>query len=82
LAKGEKDLTDLFLHHAMDRMSYLEVLETGRIVEANVPVMPYPDLRDGEGVRITRGPLMDLEGILVRSNPQQGDVDGTRVEAA
>ena len=43
-----------------------------RIVTAKVPALPYPYLRDGQRVRITRGPLADLEGVLVRSNPNQG----------
>jgi transcription termination/antitermination protein NusG len=43
-----------------------------RIIAAKIPALPHPYLRDGQRVRITRGPLMDLEGILVRSNPSRG----------
>jgi len=34
--------------------------------------MPHPYLRDGERVRILRGPLADVEGILVRTKPNKG----------
>src|SRR5207244_354671 len=37
-----------------------------------LPILPYPYLRDGQRVRITRGPLADVEGILVRGNPNKG----------
>lgn len=43
-----------------------------RIVGARVPALPYPFLRAGQRVRITSGPLADLEGILVRVNPNRG----------
>ena len=83
----------LFVHHAMDKASYLEVTKTKglvrllgerwdrlevvpdgeveaiqRVVRTRLPVSPYPYLRDGQRVRITRGPLADVEGVLVRSN--------------
>jgi transcription antitermination factor NusG len=87
----------LFLCHAMDKASYLEVRKTTglvrllgerwdrlevvseaeieaiqRIQEARLPVLPHPYLRDGQRVRITRGPLADIEGVLVRSRPNKG----------
>jgi transcriptional antiterminator NusG len=87
----------VFLHGAMDRGSYLEVLKARglvqvlgerwdrlatvpeaeidaiwRIVEAGVPALPYTYLREGQRVRITRGPLADVEGILVRTKPNRG----------
>lgn len=43
-----------------------------RVLEARVPVMPHPYLRDGERVRILRGPLADVEGLLVRTKPNKG----------
>ncbi|PYM67593.1 MAG: hypothetical protein DME11_03315 [Candidatus Rokuibacteriota bacterium] len=43
-----------------------------RIVDARIPALPYPYLREGQRVRITRGPLTDVEGILVRSKPNRG----------
>ncbi len=112
----------LFLHHAMDKASYLEVRKARglvrvlgerwdrldvvpdqsieaiqRVLRTRVPILPYPYLREGQRVRITSGPMADVEGILVRSNPNKGllvmsvdllqrsiavQVDCTLVEAA
>ena len=87
----------VFLHGAMDKASYVELLKARglvqvlgerwdrlatipdgeidaiqRIVGARVPTQPYPYLREGQRVRITRGPLADVEGILVRTKPNRG----------
>ena len=87
----------LFLRHAVDRASYLEVckarglvrmlgeswdqLETvpdteidaiQKLVRADLPIFPYPYLREGQRVRITDGPLADVEGIVVRGNSRKG----------
>jgi transcriptional antiterminator NusG len=87
----------LFLHHALDKASYVEVLKARglvallgerwdrvavvpdgeieairRVVEARLPALPYPYLRQGQRVRIADGPLRDVEGILVRSRPKKG----------
>ena len=43
-----------------------------RIVDARVLALPYPFLQEGQRVRITRGPLADVEGILVRTKPNRG----------
>jgi len=43
-----------------------------RIVDARVAALPYAYLREGQRVRITRGPLEDVEGILVRTKPNRG----------
>ena len=48
----------------------LEVIR--RIVGARVPALPYAYLREGQRVRIIRGPLEDMEGILVRTKPNRG----------
>jgi transcription antitermination factor NusG len=112
----------LFLHHAIDKASYLAVCQaTGlvrvlgerwdqlavvpdgeieaiqRVLRARLAVLPHPYLRHGQRVRITAGPLVDVEGILVRSKPNRGllvvsidmlqrsvavEVDCTLVEAA
>src|SRR5437773_805530 len=37
-----------------------------------VPDQPYIYLREGQRVRITRGPLAEAEGILVRTKPNRG----------
>ena len=87
----------VFLHGAMDKASYVELLKARglvqvlgerwdrlatipdgeidairRIVDAGVPALPYVFLREGQRVRITRGPLADVEGILVRTKPNRG----------
>lgn len=87
----------LFLLHALDKGSYIEVRKARglvrilgerwdrlavvpeseievfrRIVNARVPVLPHPYLREGQKVRITRGPLTDVEGVLVRTKPHKG----------
>jgi len=112
----------LFLHHAMDKASYLEVTKTKglvrllgerwdrldvvpdgeveaiqKVLQTRLPILPYPYLREGQRIRITRGPLVDVEGVLVRTNPNKGllvisidllrrsiavQVDCTLVEAA
>jgi len=87
----------LFLRHAMELNSYIEVLKTrelvrvlgdGRdrlavvpdpeieaiqkVVQAQLPALPYPYLREGQRVRITQGPLAGVEGILVHTKPNKG----------
>lgn len=87
----------LFLRHAMDKETYLEVHKARglvrvlgerwdrldivpdpeidaiqRLVHSGLPLLPHPYLREGQRVRITRGPLADVEGILVRANPKKG----------
>jgi transcriptional antiterminator NusG len=87
----------LFLRHAMDKGSYIQILKTEglvrilgerwdrlavvadaeidavqRVLGAELPVLPHPYLHQGERVRITGGPLMDVEGILSRVKPNKG----------
>jgi len=37
-----------------------------RLLAADVPCLVHPFLREGTWVRVKRGPLRDLEGLLVR----------------
>jgi transcription antitermination factor NusG len=37
-----------------------------RLIESNAQLDPYPFLREGQRVRIARGPLEGIEGLLVR----------------
>ena len=87
----------LFLRHAMDKASFLEVCKARglvrllgkrwdqldvvpdseidaiqKLVRSRLPIFPYPYLREGQRVRITDGPLAEVEGILVRANPKKG----------
>src|SRR5436309_7354762 len=43
-----------------------------RLLHSGLPARPHPYLREGQRVRITRGPMADVEGILVRSNSRKG----------
>jgi transcription antitermination factor NusG len=49
-----------------------EIVAIQRLVGSGLPMLPHPYLREGQRVRITRGPLADVEGILVRMNPKKG----------
>lgn len=49
-----------------------EIEAIRRVVEARVPALPYSYVREGQRVRITRGPLADLEGVLVRTKLNRG----------
>lgn len=87
----------LFLRHAIDKPSYLEVCKTRglvrilgsrwdrlatvpeeeieairTVVQTDLPVVPHPYLQAGQQVRITHGPLADIEGLLVKSEPKKG----------
>ena len=43
-----------------------------KLVQARIPAVPHPYLREGARVRITRGPLSDVEGVLVRTRLTKG----------
>lgn len=43
-----------------------QVLSLKQAVDLHLPLDPYPYLREGTRVRITRGPLNGVEGILVQ----------------
>src|SRR5207302_8461831 len=43
-----------------------------RVVSARLPALLHPYLKEGQRVRILRGPMADLEGILVRTKPNKG----------
>jgi len=87
----------VFLHSAIDKPTYVEVVKARalvrilgerwdrlatipdgeiaairRIVDARVPALAHAYLREGQRVRITRGPMTDMEGILVRTKPNRG----------
>jgi transcription termination/antitermination protein NusG len=87
----------LFLYHAIDKVSFLEVRKARglvrvlgerldrlsvvppneiaaiqRVMQAELPVISHPYLREGQRVRITHGPLAGVEGILVHTKPSKG----------
>ena len=43
-----------------------------RVAGAELPVFPYPFLKQGHRVGIVDGALRGLEGILIATNPQKG----------
>jgi transcription antitermination factor NusG len=42
------------------------------VVQSNLRAVPHPYLRTGQRVRITSGPLADVEGILVERHSSKG----------
>jgi transcription antitermination factor NusG len=58
-----------------DRLSTIpegEIEAVRRIADADLPVLPYPYLKEGQRMRILRGPLGGVEGIFVRGEPHNG----------
>jgi len=49
-----------------------EIETIRKTVDSGLPTIPYPYLRKGDKVRITHGPLANVEGILVKSEPETG----------
>ena len=49
-----------------------EIEAIQKVLNSSLPAVPHPYLREGQRVRITRGPLADVEGILVRMKPDKG----------
>ena len=49
-----------------------EIASIQQVAQAGLPVLPYPYLREGERIRIARGPLADVEGIFIRANLTKG----------
>lgn len=87
----------LFVHHAIDKTSYLQICKARglvrilgeqwdrlavvpereiqaiqKLVGTDLPALPHPYLREGQRVRVTRGPLANAEGILLKSEPETG----------
>lgn len=49
-----------------------EIESIRKVTESELPKMPHPYLNEGEQVRIVRGPLTNVEGILVKSDREKG----------
>lgn len=47
-----------------------EIAAVERIAGSGLPAMPWPFIREGDRVRITRGALTDVEGILLKAESQ------------
>jgi len=63
-----------------ERWDRLHVVPNGeidairKVLDSRLPVTRHPFLREGQRVRILGGPLIDLEGILVRTRANKGVV--------
>ena len=60
-----------------DRLSVVpdaEIEAIQRVLQAHLPVLPHPYLKDGQRVRIMSGPLAGAEGILMYHRPEKGIV--------
>jgi len=58
-----------------DRLSTIpddEIDAVRRTVDARLPALPYPFLREGQRMRILHGPLAGVEGIFVRGDAHKG----------
>ncbi|HET9481575.1 MAG TPA: transcription termination/antitermination NusG family protein [Candidatus Polarisedimenticolia bacterium] len=58
-----------------DRLSSIpddEIDAVQKIAAAGLPALPYPFLREGQRMRVLRGPLAGVEGILVMGAPEKG----------
>jgi len=55
-----------------DTIPDCEIDTIQKALDAKVPLVAYPYLREGQRVRITAGPMADVEGILVRTKPTKG----------
>jgi transcription termination/antitermination protein NusG len=63
------------LGESWDRLDVIpdrEIEAIQAVQQAHLPVLPHVFLREGQRVRITEGPLADVEGILVRQKPNSG----------
>lgn len=49
-----------------------EIAALEKVDRARMPALPHPYLAQGHRVRIVKGPLVDLEGLLLRINANKG----------
>ena len=49
-----------------------EVEAIRRVVDTRVAVRPHPYLKEGQRVRIIRGPMVDVEGVFLRVKDSKG----------
>jgi len=63
------------LGEGWDRLSIIpdaEIDAIQTVLNMSLPTMPHPYLREGQRVRIKRGPLRGIEGVLIQSKPTKG----------
>ena len=49
-----------------------EIVAVRQVLDAGLPIMPHPYLREGQRVRITQGPLAGIEGVLLHDKIHKG----------
>ncbi|HTM11128.1 MAG TPA: transcription termination/antitermination NusG family protein [Verrucomicrobiae bacterium] len=49
-----------------------EIESIKRVLDSSLQAMPHAYVREGQRVRISRGPLKDIEGMLLRIKPEKG----------
>lgn len=49
-----------------------EIEAIKQLANSDLAAIPHPYLREGQRVRVMRGPLSNTEGILVKSEPESG----------
>lgn len=49
-----------------------EIEAIQKVVGADMPTVTHPYLREGQRVRVIRGPLANAEGILLKTEPKEG----------
>jgi transcription antitermination factor NusG len=49
-----------------------EIEAIQNVLRSRMSISPYPYLKEGQRVRITRGPFANVEGLLVRVTPNRG----------
>ena len=54
------------------RVPEKEIQAIRRVVDSRLPTLPHPYLTEGRRVRIAAGPLVGLEGLLVKAHPARG----------
>jgi len=60
-----------------DRLGVVPDADVGaiqKVLQARLPVLPHPYLKEGQRVRIMSGPLAGAEGILMHRRPEKGIV--------
>jgi len=49
-----------------------EIGDIQKLLQSDLPAMSHPYLRTGQRVRVVRGPLANVEGIVVQSESRKG----------
>jgi len=53
-------------------VAHAEIVAIRQVLDAGLPILPHPYLREGHRVRITQGPLEGIEGVLLYDKVHKG----------